>query len=101
MDFLNGVICEGRSSRLLSDVVARAKSILPELCSSHGSTLDDFAELKAKFFLSRTSRRFTIILTDANGKRSEMDYHGSPARRMRNIDVLGRVRRDSPRVVRP
>ena len=99
MDFLNGVVCEGEASHPLRDIAARARHALPDMCASHGATLEDFAELKAKFFLSRTSRRFTIILTDVGGKRTEMDYHGSPARRMRNIDPLGRVRRDAPRVL--
>lgn len=95
VDFLGGTIPQGKASPALLGAAQAFARELPEFCRRQGGSAEDFAELSASF--SARDRFVTIAVTDRNGRRSVIDYAGSPLTRPRVLDPLGRIRRTRSR----
>ena len=92
VDFLAGTVVEGDASPGLRDAVALYRDALPGLCARHGGSVDEFSELKVRYWSVPTGRRFAVTVEDASGRRSTTDYGGLPAKRLKLIDERGRLR---------
>jgi hypothetical protein len=93
VDFLAGRCEAGNPSLALASAVARYGVSLAELCKKHGASRSDFRRLTARYSSDPLDRRFTVTVEDRRGHRSVDEYVGSPGRRQKVLDALGRVRR--------
>ncbi len=102
VDFLAGMVIEGKASPSLAKAVALFQKALPEFCSKSGADPDDFQELLARFSapMSGVGRGFTVTVKDMAGRRSVTEYLGNPGARPRIVDRLGRIRRKPIKAVR-
>jgi hypothetical protein len=92
VDFLSGKATHGVLSPSLAGAVEKYRAALPELCAKHGASIEDFRELSARYSVDRFNTRITVTIEDRTGRRAEDDYVGTPARHLKVIDRLGRVR---------
>jgi hypothetical protein len=92
IDFLHGVVADGRPSRQLADAVRRYRDALPGLCKRHGASVADFAELTVQYSATPIASRFLITVTDQNGRQSSAEYDGFDGQRVKMIDGEGRLR---------
>lgn len=92
VDFLAGAVVEGDASPSLRGAVARYRDALPGLCAKHGGSIDQFRELKVRYWSTHTERRFAVTVEDRAGRRSTTEYGGLPAERLKVIDGHGRLR---------
>jgi hypothetical protein len=92
VDFLAGTVVEGEASPSLRRAVALYRDALPGLCARHGGSIDDFSELKVRYWSIPTGRRFAVTVEDASGRRSTTEYGGLAAQRLKIIDGQGRLR---------
>lgn len=93
IDFLAGRATNVSVSPVLAEVLARFVLELPEFCARHGARPDDFAGLAARFSGTPANPKVTVTVTNRAGRRASDHYVGSPARRPKTLDPLGRVRR--------
>jgi hypothetical protein len=91
-DFLRGTIEPPAPESQLSIAVSLVPAALPELCAKHGASVSDFLELKVRYAVGIEGRRMTVVVVDANGRRSETDYSGFSSKRVKSVDDLGRLR---------
>jgi hypothetical protein len=98
VDFLTGSVSGGPPSTSLARAVALYREALPGLCARHGAEVGAFRTILARFWVADDGRRYRVTIEDRNGRRSTDDYQGSPGRRVRVADRLGRVRRLGRRV---
>jgi hypothetical protein len=92
VDFLAGSVVEGDASPDLRDAVALYRDALAGLCARHGGSIDEFRELKVRYWSVHTGRRFAVTVEDASGRRSTTEYGGHAAQRLKVIDAQGRLR---------
>jgi hypothetical protein len=92
VDFLQGTVIEGDPSAALAASVALYRDALASLCLKAGGFVADFAEAKARFWSDALTQRFTVTVAGQDGRRSTTDYAGTPGRRVRILDALGRLR---------
>ena len=93
VNFLTGESTGGEPSASLAKAFKLYAQALPDLCEREGVPASAFSVLKAKFFGGPTFPKFTVTVEDGHGRRSEDTYEGSPGRRVKVLDALGRVRR--------
>lgn len=91
VDFLNGLVLDGQPSMRLTEAVGLFGEILPAFCNTHGGSISDFREFKARYHAS--PKRFVVTIEDQMGKRSSTEYVGRDGERIRATDELGRVRK--------
>jgi hypothetical protein len=92
VDFLHGTVLEGEASPSLRKAVGLYRDALAALCTNAGGSIEDFRELKVRFWASYTKARFTITVEDSAGRRSTTEYGGLPGQRVKVLDQLGRLR---------
>jgi len=92
VDFLNGATSGARPSPSLKKAISLYSEALEELCQKHGTTRDAFSELKTRFSRSSYRRSFIVTIRDTDGRTSIDEYQGLPARRVMELDELGRIR---------
>ncbi len=92
VDFLSGVTAGGEASPSLARAVHFYAEALPALCVRHGVSVADFRELKVRFSRTGILGRFVVTVEDQSGRRSQDEYLGSPGKRVKVLDPLGRVR---------
>jgi hypothetical protein len=96
-DFLAGKAIDVAVSPKLAAAIAKYRAALPELCSKHGASIEEFKELSARYFAHTLEQRMVVRIQDRNGRISEDEYIGTPARRRKVRDRLGRIRTKRPR----
>jgi hypothetical protein len=89
VDFLAGTSSGGTPSPDLERAIALYKKGLSDLCEKHGTTPAAFRQLTARY---SGRRHIVVTVTDAAGRHSSREFVGTPARRPRVLDQLGRVR---------
>jgi hypothetical protein len=92
VDFLSGRTWGGVPSRSLARAIKLYRAALPQLCAKHGASPKDFRELTARFSITNRENRVLVAIRDSRGRRRVREYVGSPARRVRVLDRLGRIR---------
>jgi len=104
VDFLTGTAEGARPSASLARAVVLYRDALPALCEREGITVSCFRVLTARFSsLSgypnpHFQRQVAITVEDHSGRRSTDEYFGSPLRRTKTVDHLGRVRTTRRRI---
>lgn len=92
VDFLNGTIVEGEASASLTDAVSRYGDALAKLISDAGGSTASLKEAKVRFWSDPLAKRFAVTIEDSTGRRSATEYAGIPAKRIKTMDYLGRLR---------
>lgn len=93
VDFLEGTVSGDHISESLAHAVSAYAEALPGLCTRHGTNVSVFQELTARYSLNmQGQRRFVVTVEDKNGRRSVDEFIGSPGKRAKELDRLGRVR---------
>jgi hypothetical protein len=92
VDFLKGAAIAGRPSESLARAIALYGDALAELCAKHGTTPAAFRELTARYSIDAFDRHIVVTVEDQRGRRSVKNYVGIPARRIKVVDRLGRIR---------
>jgi hypothetical protein len=100
IDFLTGVSNGGFPSDPLAKAFRLYAEVLPSFCQKHGASVSDFRVLKARFFGGGPPRLFSVTVEDRTGRQSTDEYSGSPGKRLRTLDYLGRIRRKPGQVLR-
>jgi len=100
VDFLNGGIIEGQSSRSLIRAVQLYNEALKQLCEPNGGSILSLREFTAHFSSDVFGPRVVVTVEDERGVRSQDRYIGSPLRHIKTLDSHGRVRtrRRAPRL---
>jgi hypothetical protein len=93
VDFLQGQCAAGNPSPYLARAIALYKDALAALCERHHTSPSAFRVLTARYSTHVGGPRFIVTVEDQQGRRSVDEYVGSPGRRVRILDRLGRVRR--------
>lgn len=68
------------------------RTALPNLCAKHGASIEDFTTLAASYSTDRLNQRIVVTVRDQLGRCCVDEYIGTPARRAKVTDRLGRVR---------
>jgi hypothetical protein len=97
VDFLTGTSSGGQPSPALARAFELYCGALPLLCLRHEVSGAIFRQLRARFF---ADGRFTVTVEDNAGRSVTDEYVGSPGRRIKVLDSLGRIRRKRGQVVR-
>jgi hypothetical protein len=92
VDLLTGTVVEGDPSPDLRRAVELYRDALTGLCAKHGGSIDDFRQLKVRYWSIDAGRRFAVTVEDASGRRSTTEYGGLAAQRLKVIDGHGRLR---------
>jgi hypothetical protein len=100
VDFLTGASSGGLPSPSLARAFVLYSEALPSLCARQGIPVAAFRRLHARFFHDRLAMCFTVTVEDRDGQRVTDEYVGSPGRRLKILDQLGRIRRKRSRVAR-
>jgi hypothetical protein len=88
VDFLTGTTASGVVSAAHGRAIELYRHALGSLCEKHGTSPSAFHKLSVQYF---ADRRFLVTVEDHQGRRSTDEYVGSPGRRVRVLDPLGRV----------
>jgi hypothetical protein len=92
IDLLQGIVIEGDPSTSLAKSAELYRDALSSLCSKNGGSVDELAQANARFWSDDLNRRFTLTVTGRDGRRSMTEYAGTPGRRVKVLDALGRLR---------
>lgn len=92
IDLLRGAITRGEASQSLARAVELYAEALGALCERQGVAVAEFAHLSVRFEAG-PFKRFVVTVEDRRGRRSNDTYEGSPGKRVKVLDHLGRVRR--------
>jgi len=92
IDFLAAKTIEGRVSRTLASAIEKYRKALPNLCTKHGASIEDFKTLTARYSAGALNRRIVVTVRDRLGRCYVDEYVGIPARRVKVTDHLGRIR---------
>jgi hypothetical protein len=93
IDFLAGKCAVGDPSQSLARALALYKNALVDLCRRHGTSISAFRELTVRYSTDPYGTRFQVSIADQRGRRSIDEYVGTPGKRIKVLDHLGRVRR--------
>jgi len=93
IDLLNGIVVTGKPSSDLASVVMRIPREFDRLSRSKGFERKDCRTALAAFHADQIMPWFTLVVEDISGRVTETDYQGVPARRLSELDPLGRLRR--------
>lgn len=91
VDFLTGQLDEGTASDQLLHALPVFRNAFADFCQKHGAAKADFTEFKARFEAGRRGHVYSVTITDARGRRSSIDYHGMPGKRIKMRDGQGRI----------
>lgn len=92
VDFLAGTASGGKPSRSLARAIALYRDGLAKLCAKHGTTPAAFRTLTARYSNGADGPRFLVTVENQKGRRAVDEYVGSPGKRARVRDGLGRTR---------
>lgn len=93
IDFLHGRIVRGMASDNLRSAALRFAEVLPSFCRDNGADVADFTALSATFNATALEKWVVLTIGDRTGCRSVTEYAGTPLKRLRVLDHLGRIRR--------
>lgn len=101
VDFLTGKIAGGEASESLQNVIRLYCERFPHFCEKHSAKRDEYREFTAVFSAGALGcePRLEIIVADAKGKRSSIQYHGRLGRRVRVMDKDGKIIRAKRKTV--
>jgi hypothetical protein len=94
-DFLQGTVDPPVPRAPFALAVSLVPAVLPDLCASHRVPVSAFRELRARYTIGIEGLRTTVIVVDAQGRRSETEYGGHSSQRVKTLDSLGRLRQKS------
>jgi hypothetical protein len=89
VDFLTGTSSGGAPSPYLAKAIAAYQKGLADLCEKHGTTPEAYRELSARY---SNGNHVAVTVMDEAGRHSLREFVGTPARRPKVLDKLGRVR---------
>jgi hypothetical protein len=92
VDFLTGKSSGATPSLSLARAIALYKDAFADLCGKHSSSPAAFRELTARYSSDPHGKRFLVTIEDQHGHRAVDTYVGTPGRRVRVLDPLGRIR---------
>jgi hypothetical protein len=98
VDFSSGKVSSGRASPSLARAIRLYGEALADLCKKHRTSPAAFRELTARYSSDVYGTRFVVTIENHHGRQAIDDYVGTPGRRIRILDHLGRVRRKRDRV---
>ncbi|MDO5657918.1 MAG: hypothetical protein Q4G36_06310 [Paracoccus sp. (in: a-proteobacteria)] len=93
IDLLNGIVVVGTPSSDLASAVMLIPKEFDRLSRSKGFERKDCRAALAVFHADLIMPWFTLVIEDSSGRVAETDYQGVPARRVRELDPRGRLRR--------
>ena len=93
IDFLRGAVTRGVPSDNLRSAALRFAERLPSFCRESDADVSDFEALSVTFEATPTENRAKIQVSDRAGRSSTTVYAGTPLKRLKVLDNLGRVRR--------
>lgn len=97
VDFLAGTLAGGEPSQTLARAAVRYRDALPEFCDKHGAAASAFRELTARYSADGLGcQGFVVTVIDREGRSSVDRYVGTPGRRAKVLDPLGRLRPEKP-----
>ena len=97
IDLLNGKVVKGNPSSDLASAMVRILTEFDRLSRAKGFDRRDCRAALAAFHADQITPGFTLIIEDISGRITETDYEGVPARRVSELDHLGRRRRKAMR----
>ncbi len=92
VDFLTGRVSGGSVTKSFMDDVKKYQLELPSLCERHGIEIASFRKLTVRFSGQGVLRGFSVTTEDHQGRSSTDHFRGSPGKRVKILDHLGRVR---------
>jgi len=92
VDFLTGSSDGATPSPHLANAITLYEKALTDLCKNHGTSPSAFKELTARYTVDIYGGRFQVTVADHLGHRSADQYVGTPGRRIKVLDHLGRIR---------
>lgn len=92
IDFLAGKATKGKVSPPLKAAIIKYRKALPNLCAKHGASIEDFKTLTASYSTRGFNQRIVVTVRDRLDRCCVDEYIGTPARRVKVTDRLGRVR---------
>jgi len=98
IDFLAAKATHGKVSPAMAAAIAKYRKALPNLCARHGASIEDFKSLTARYSTDSFNRRIVVRVRDRVGRCYVDEYIGTPARRVKVTDRLGRIRTKRGRI---
>jgi hypothetical protein len=92
VDFLAGTSAGGEVSPALARAISLYADALESLCERQGVKASAFRTLGARYSGRGFGRQFVVTIEDQMGRHAVDTYFGSPGKRARYLDPLGRVR---------
>ena len=74
VDFLRGTVLSGQPSSELLDRISLSPSVVADLCSRYGQSVDAFACFRTRYVKTTVGRRYEVTVTDRSG-RTLTDYY--------------------------
>lgn len=93
VDLLNGRVIRGTASTDLISAVLQIPNEFHRLSRAKGFARRDCQSALAHFHAYQVTCGFTLVVEGIDGRVTEADDHGIPARRVKDLDHLGRLRR--------
>ncbi|MGB7244290.1 MAG: hypothetical protein WBC93_19675 [Sulfitobacter sp.] len=91
VDFLTGQIDEGIASDQLLHALPVFRNEFENFCQKHGASKSEFKEFKTRFEAGYLGATYTVTITDVRGRRSAIEYKGSPGKRTKTLDDQKRI----------
>jgi hypothetical protein len=92
IDFLSGKATRGIVSPALASAIVKYRNALPTLCGKHGASIKDFKILSARYSTGMLGHRLVVTVQHRDGRCYVDEYVGTPARRIKVTDQMGRIR---------
>jgi len=92
VDFLTGKSEGALPSSFLKRAITEYRDAFAALCRKHGTSPSAYREMTARYSEDIYGRRLVVTLEDNRGRRSVDEYIGTPGRRVKVLDQLGRIR---------
>lgn len=92
VDFLTAKVVGGSGSRNFQRAVWQYRIAFAEFCHRSGADISDFRQFRARYWTGVAGRRYSVMIEDADGKATVVDYEGVPGRRLVELDAQGRRR---------
>ncbi|NSX92026.1 hypothetical protein [Agrobacterium tumefaciens] len=93
VDFLTGSTFGGSTSLSLMKALKLYSKELPRFCERSGVEVIELRTLSVRFLTKNLEPTCIVTIEDQHGRFSIDEYQGIPARRVKKLDYLGRVRR--------
>ncbi len=101
INFLTGEVRGGPITDELAQATDLYRDRLPSFCETHGACLSDFKSFIVRFSNDYYGRHCKITVKDRFGKETIAEYKGNPARKLKILDNLGRLRKQPNNVEQP